>query len=141
MLKYAVIFAINFSGTAYAEDLLVFGDSNHDVFLGCLNCNKFSTESVCNEFGAGNQFRTESIFNGFSKYGSPFSSLSPWNEFSSSNDVPVLVDRQGNFYGYFTINKFRSDSVNFSGDLADMYEIADGKMEIVQKLLCNALGK
>jgi hypothetical protein len=126
--------------TASGQELLLFGGSEHDVYLGCLNCNQYSSESICNDFGAGNSFKTESIFNAFSGFGSEFSSKSPWNGFSSSDDVPVLVDKQGGFYGYFTINQFRSDAVDFSANLAEMHEIADGDLEIVQELLCNALG-
>lgn len=132
-------FAVS-SSMGNAQELLIFGGSGHDIFLGCFNCSEFSSDSICNEFGAGSSYKSNGIFNEFGQFGSEFSSASPWNEFSSSNDVPVLVDRQGGFYGYFTINEFRSDAVDFAGNLADMHEIADGDLELVQKLLCNALG-
>ena len=118
-----------------AQELLLFGGDKHDEFLGCLNCDEFSKDSLCNEFGAGNEF-SGGIFNEFSNFGNEFSSDSPWNEFSTSNSVPVLVDRDGNFYGYFTINTFRSDAVSFAGDLEDMFKIAKGDLEIVRTLLC-----
>ena len=121
-----------------AQELLLFGGKEHDVFLGCFNCSEYSPESICNEFGAGSSFKIDSIFNSFGQFGSEFSSSSPWNEVSSSNDVPVLVDRQGGFYGYFTINAFRADAVDFADELAELHDIADGDLEMVQKLLCRA---
>jgi len=89
---------------AQSPALLLFGGHGHDVFLGCLNCSPFDRGSVCNEFGNhGSPFARESIWNEFGSYGSAFSSTSPWNEFAS--DPPVIVDREGNFYGYFTANQ------------------------------------
>lgn len=126
--------------TANAQELLLFGGRGHDVFLGCLNCNEFNSDSICNEFGAGNSFNSDSIFNEFGGFGSEFSSSSPWNEFSSSNDLPVLVDRNGKFYGYFTINEFRTDAVSFVSDLAKIYKMANGDLEEVQDILCNYFG-
>lgn len=128
-----------FAGNANAQELLIFGGLNHERFLGCFNCNEFSPESICNEFGAGNEFKSDSIFNEFSTFGNEFSSSSPWNEFSSSKQVPVLVDRQGNFYGYFTINEIRSDAVPFAGDLAKIYDMADGNLKVFRNILCKAL--
>lgn len=140
LTKWAtLLFFATFSGVASAEELLLFGGRGHDVFLGCVNCNEFNSESICNEFGAGSEFKSDSIFNEFGNFGSEFSSASPWNQFSSSDDVPVLVNRQGSFYGYFTINEFRSDGVEFSRDLKEMYEVADGDLGVVQNLLCRAL--
>jgi hypothetical protein len=105
--------------------LLLFGDSDHKTFLGCLNCSKFDSGSVCNKFGqAGSQFNNDSIWNAFGHFGSKFSSDSPWNAFSSSG--PVIVDKSGQFYGRFTANKFVSDRtrVEALNQLADL--VADG---------------
>ena len=140
IFRPAVALIVVLSSTANAQELLLFGGNGHDVFLGCLNCNEYNSESICNEFGAGSAFKSDSIFNEFGPFGSEFSSSSPWNQFSISNDVPVLVDRHGGFYGYFTINEFRSDAVDFASNLAEMHDIADGNLEIVQKLLCRAIG-
>ncbi len=58
-----------------------------------------------NEFSKyGNEFGRHSIFNKFSKYGGEFSSYSSCNEFASH--PPVVVDEDGNFYGYLSVNKF-----------------------------------
>ena len=83
--------------------LLLFGGQDQKVFLGCLNCNEFDRSSVCNEFGSyGSQFSRLSIWNSFGSYGSPFSPYSPWNGLAAN--PPVIVDKDGNSYGYFTAN-------------------------------------
>ena len=66
---------------------------------------------------------------------------SPWNEYSSSNSIPVLVDRDGNFHGYFTINEYRSDAVEFASEMSDWYDEFDGNLEKARIRLCNTFGK
>ncbi len=70
--------AIHFAPTtALATQLLLY--DNDGEKHGCLNCNSFSSDSVCNQFGEfGSEFRTESIWNQFGT-GSEFDSESPWN--------------------------------------------------------------
>ena len=123
-----------------ANDLLLYGGSGQNEFLGCLVCNEFSAESVCNGFSRyGNEFGSN-MWNEFSSpYGNEYSSSSPWNEYSSSNSVPVLLDRQGNFYGYFTINQYRSDAVEFAGQLNEIFRRHDGDVEKVRETLCDIL--
>ncbi len=85
--------------------LLLFGQKDHKQFLGCLNCGPYDSGSVCNKFGEyGSKFSATSIWNQFGEYGSRLSGLSPWNLFAI--DPPVIVDRDGGFYGYFTANTF-----------------------------------
>ena len=133
---------ISVSANAFAQgDLLIFGGPGHDQFLGCLVCNEFSSQSICNGFGPyGNEFSSKGMFNEFSGFGNEFKSSSPWNEYSSSTSVPVVVDRDGKFYGYFTINDTRSNAVEFASDLKKMYEYADGDLEKVRVMLCKSLG-
>ena len=129
-----------YSSSSYAEEFLLFGGNNHDEFIGCLICNEFSSDSVCNGFGAyGNEFGSN-MWNEFSSpYGNEFSRSSPWNEFSSSNSVPVLVDRKGNFYGYFTINDTRNDAVEFASEMRKIFDYYDGNLEEVRKAICDML--
>jgi len=89
--------------------LLLFGGVGHDVFLGCLNCSQNDQSSVLNEYGAfGNSVNSNSIFNSFGQYGSQFSSYSVCSEYAS--DPPVIVDRQGNFYGRVTLNLYHAQA-------------------------------
>lgn len=83
---------------------MLFGGANHQVYLGCVTCNKYHSESIWNQVGNyGNQFNPNSIWNKFGLYGNPYSQYSPWNPLASL--PPVVVDQNGNFYGYFTANK------------------------------------
>jgi hypothetical protein len=128
------------SAKVNAQDLLLFGGPDHKKYLGCLKCNEFSGESVCNGFGQyGNEFGSN-MWNEFSSpYGNEFSSSSPWNEFSTSNSVPVLLDREGNFYGYFTTNDSRNDAVKFASVLRKIFNRYGGNLEKVRNALCAAL--
>ena len=88
--------------------LLLFGGQDHKDFLGRLNCVNSSQASVCNEVGKyGSAFNSDSIWNSFGKYGSSFSEYSPWNSFSDK--APIIVDRDGKSYGYFSVNAFHHD--------------------------------
>ena len=83
--------------------LLLFGARGHDVYLGCLNCSPFASDSICNDFGKfGNPFSNDSIWQPFARFGNRFGAESPWNAYAAY--PPVIVDREGNFYGYFTSN-------------------------------------
>ena len=57
--------------------------------------------------------------------------------FPEIDSFPVAVDRQGASYGYFTINRFRSDAINIAGQLKDIYENADVDLETVREDLCS----
>lgn len=108
--------------------LLLFGGQDHKDFLGCLNCVNSAQTSVCNDFGKyGSAFNNDSIWNSLGKYGSSFSEYSPWNSFT--NKAPIIVDRDGKSYGYFSANAFHHDLtritwlvavLDFYGDNADL---------------------
>jgi hypothetical protein len=93
---------------ASSVSLYLFGGVNNATYLGCVNCNQFHEESICNKFGTyGSAFSGSSIWNQFGTYGSSFQSYSPWNSFSTSG--PLLLGSNGVNYGYFTTNAFRSN--------------------------------
>ena len=122
MNKLVLLFLFITSLT-YCQTLHLYGGSNHDIYLGCLNCSNFDTNSVWNEYGKyGSSYNTNSIWNEYGTYGSEYNSNSPWNSYASN--PPVVVDKQGNFYGYFTINEYKSQRADFSLALT-MYEYYD----------------
>ena len=93
----------------------LYGGKNHDEYLGCLNCDSYSSSSIWNEYGTyGSSYNSKSIWNEFGTYGSDYSSYSPWNAYASY--PPVVVDKEGGFYGYFTVNEYKSKRATF--DLA-----------------------
>jgi len=123
---------------AQTPELLLFGGDDHKTFLGCLNCSPFDSRSICNRFGDyGSPFSSNSIWNRFGHYGSRFSSFSPWNRFAS--DPPVIVDRDGNFYGYFTANRYHLERTKikffaiFLDNVDELYEDLDRARD----LFCN----
>ena len=121
-LQLILLLFFAFSNNANAE-LLLFGGNSQDDFLGCYDCSKYESDSICNKYGTyGSKYSSESIWNKYGTYGSKYSSSSPWNKYSSGDDVPVLVDRRGNFYGYFTINCYRGDAFNSCKKFKDAYE-------------------
>lgn len=110
-----IAFALLMCSTmAYSQKALyLYGGSGHDVYLGCLNCDAYSLKSVWNENGTfGSQYSHTSIWNSYCIYGSEYSSYSPFNSYASY--PPVIVDADGNFYGYFTVNESHNKRADFS---------------------------
>ena len=121
---------------------MLYGGADHKEYLGFLDCNEFSSDSIYNGFRKyGNEFSSSGIFNEFSGYGNEFSSKSPWNEFPSSNEVPILVDHNRKFYGYFTINDNRSNAVSFANTLYKTFKDRKGNLEEVRVDISKAMGK
>ena len=88
------------------------------TLLGTLE-NKFSSDSIFNEFGKyGSKFNSNSLLNKFGRYGNEFSQYSPFNE--HSNRGPILVDKNGNVYGRVTLNKYARGVTDLSYKVAVM---------------------
>lgn len=84
---------------------MLFGGPGHDTYLGCINCNEYSTDSVFNEYGPhGSRYSANSILNPYSQFGSRYSTFGACNTYAS--DPPVIVDRDGRFYGRLTLNQY-----------------------------------
>ena len=104
---YSVLLFVFLVNICFAQTLLIFGGKNHDEFLGCLNCNKYDKSSIWNAYGDnGSKYNSKSIWNKYGNYGGNYSNESPFNKYASN--PPVLVDKDGNFYGYFTAVKYFS---------------------------------
>ena len=116
---------------AYSQTLHMYGGKNHDVYLGCLNCDKFNPNSIWNAYGTyGSKYNPNSIWNAYGTYGSKYNSYSPWNAYSS--DPPVVVDKEGDFYGYFTVNTHQVNRFE-SGLTLTIYKYYDLIMDDVSK--------
>lgn len=104
-LLFLLLALLSGSLSAQEPTLLLFGGDDHKTFLGCLNCGQFDSTSVCNRFGDyGSEFSDKSIWNTFGEFGSKFSDYSPWNRYAAN--PPIVVDEDGQSYGYFTVSKF-----------------------------------
>lgn len=97
------------------KTLHIYGGADHDVYLGCINCDSYNSNSIWNAYGTyGSKYNAKSIWNAYGNYGSEYSSTSPFNSYASN--PPVIVDKEGGFYGYFTVNTYKSKRADF--DLA-----------------------
>jgi len=138
MKKKFIIFLTFFSLIIFPNialsELLLFSDD--DVFLGCLDCSIYASGSICNEYGEhGNKYNSNSIWNKYGTYGSEYNSNSPWNSYSSSG--PKIVDRNGNYFGRFSINIY--SGFEQSSILEEIYESYDGDLDNVRDAFCDAL--
>ena len=103
--------------------LLLFGGHDHKMFLGCLNCVNTGETSVCNEVGKyGSDVSANSIWNDVGPYGSDVSPISPWN--NVAQNAPIIVDRDGKPYGYFSANNVHHDRtrIDWLVSILDYYE-------------------
>jgi hypothetical protein len=118
--------------------LLLFGGHDHKTFLGCLNCADTSDASVCNDVGQyGSDVAENSIWNDVGPYGSDVSPTSPWNDVSQ--DAPIIVDRAGKSYGYFSANNVHHDRTRIDWLVAilDYYEKTNDLAKTRQKMCGN----
>jgi len=104
----ASVFCLIITQTSFSQTLHIYGGSSHQVYLGCLNCDSYDSNSIWNEYGTyGSEYSTNSIWNEYGTFGSEYNSYSPWNSYS--NTPPAIVDKAGNFYGYLTTNRYKSN--------------------------------
>ena len=104
--------------------LMIYGGSDHDVYLGKINASRYDSESIWNPYGTyGSKYNSKSIWNEYGRYGGKYSAYSPFNPYASH--PPVLVDSRGNFYGYFTANKYKIKRSDYSliDIICENYEI------------------
>ncbi len=140
MKKIFVVVLLVGLGSGSAADILLFGGSNREVFLGCFNCGRYASDSICNPYGSyGSRYSSTSIFNDYARFGNEYNLASPWNEYSFSDSVPILLNRAGVSYGYFTINRFRTDASAIADELYALYNLVDGDLEKFQEQLCEML--
>jgi|ERR1035437_943262 hypothetical protein len=117
--------------------LLLFGGKDHKTFLGCINCTATSSGSVCNKYGVGSKYDTNCIWNKYGDFGSKYSDSSPWNKYSS--DAPIIVDKDGGSYGYFSANKYHSDRTRIKWLVRILDFQADhDDLEATRDLMCNS---
>ena len=128
---FLTLLLLTITTIAYSQTLHLYGGKNHDVYLGCLNCDKYNSNSIWNAYGTyGSKYNSNSIWNAYGTYGSKYNSYSPWNAYSS--DPPVVVDKEGNFYGYFTVNAYKDKRADF-GLALTIYKYYDLIMDDVSK--------
>lgn len=95
---------------AGADDLLLFGGQNYEVFLGCL-CDEQRPDSVFNMLGEhGSHLSATSIRNKFAPYGSNYDNTSACN--AAATKPPRLVAANGKSLGLLTLNASLKKGIN-----------------------------
>ncbi|MEQ6377108.1 copper amine oxidase N-terminal domain-containing protein [Bacillaceae bacterium S4-13-56] len=95
----------------YQTTLILIADNHKGTYLGKLTTNKYDSESIFNEYGAyGSPYRSNSIWNEYGTYGSPYATYSAFNEYSQN--PPIIYDLNGNIYGRVTTNPYIQDGIN-----------------------------
>jgi len=79
-------------------------------YLGNLSTNKYDPDSTSNVYGAGSEYKPNSINNPYGKYGSEYSPSSVNNPYAV--DTPKLYDSEGNYRGKLSTNKYDPDSIS-----------------------------
>ncbi|MCW5935210.1 MAG: hypothetical protein KIT45_13075 [Fimbriimonadia bacterium] len=64
-------------------------------------------DALGNDYGAGNSYKIDGLFNSYSKYGSNYSSTSAFNK-TATNPPKIVIEHGGDVYsiGLLTTNKF-----------------------------------
>lgn len=117
MLKRIAGLVVVLGTTAVSSDvtasdpskIMVFGDRNNKVYLGCLSCSQYETDSVWNQYGDyGSKYASSSMWNTYGDYGGKYSSYSPCNQYT--NTSPVIVDGAGAYYGHLSVSSIYAGS-------------------------------
>ena len=111
---YSILWlALPFYAKSQNVALHIFAGSNHTVYLGCVNCSRTDPNSIWNPYGDyGGRYGSKSFWNRYSNYSMKYNTESFRNEYSTSDALPIVVDSNRNFYGYFTANKYKSKRCN-----------------------------
>ena len=137
MKKISLITALQFIFLlSFSQKLMIFGGKDHDEFLGNYNTDQFDLKSIWNEFGTyGSQYNIKSIWNEFATYGNPYSDYSPFNAYA--RHPPVIVDSEGNFYGYFTSNEYNPKRTKLKSAIFILknVELIRGNLDEAYKLI------
>ncbi len=131
-----VMLAFPFKSQAQNSALLLFDAETGRNFAGCLNCERDDDAAVCNQSGPyGSQFAKSSIWNAYGQFGSKYQKNSPWNPYGSGLRV---VDRDGNFYGSFSVNQhgsYQQSELPIVQSVLKAYEILGDTQQLLF-LLC-----
>ena len=114
MLKAAFVFAVVLAGAstvsgAQSREILIMGGASQDKFLGCLTCSEHAAGSVWNDYDTHGWANKYATWNRYGENANPYAGHSACNQYATEG--PVLVDRQGNYYGRLSVNPNAADSI------------------------------
>jgi len=82
------------------------------TYLGKCITDKYASDGIYNTYGKyGSSYELKSIFNKYGDYGSQYSNTSAFNE--RATEPPKIVDNNGKFIAYLTINPKITPRMNF----------------------------
>lgn len=109
-----LVFLVSPINSVSLSDLRIIASDG--TFLGTFE-NEYSQNSIYNRYGRyGSKYNSNCILNKYDKYGDDYSNTSPFNNYATA--APGLYDRQGNFYGTLTTNRYASGVTQYSYNLA-----------------------
>jgi len=80
------------------------------TYLGCITCSAYGSESIFNPYGSyGSPYSFTSVNNQYAPYGSPYSATSACNPYTAS--PPSIFDEAGCYNGRLSVNRYVSGSV------------------------------
>lgn len=126
--------AITFPLVATAQALLLYdGRSPGANFYGCLNCSRYVSESICNQYGRfGSRYSSHSIWNRYGAVGSEYRAHSPWNRYGEGLHI---FDENGAYIGRLTIALSGRSRDPATTELVRLYEATDDH-DAVRTLFC-----
>jgi hypothetical protein len=76
---FSFILSIAFASNTFSQkNLRMYGGKDHEVNLGCINCDKYSATSIWNPYGTyGSKYNAQSIWNKYGEYGGKYGTFSP----------------------------------------------------------------
>ncbi len=125
-----IVFFLLMSSYSVNAEILLYTSNNQ--FKGCLDCNRYDDKSVCNRYGNfGSRYNTDSIWNRYG-LGSRYEDESPFSRYGQGLK---MVDKEGNFYGYFSISVGGENRTRQL--LRNIWEVTDGDYSAMRDLFCD----
>lgn len=125
----ACLLPLSVSAVASAE-IRLYTDSGE--FAGCLECGRYSDESVCNRYGEyGSRYAEMSIWSRYG-LGSRYNDDSPFNRYGAGLK---MVTPGGRYLGQFSMSS--SGDSNARKLLRQIWDMTDGDYSEMRDLLCD----
>lgn len=117
---FSKVVSASIPSVSLLNDLILVADDDDSTYLGLLTTNIHDTESIFNNYGDyGSPYSLNSIWNEYGSYGSPYNLYSAFNQYS--NTPPIIIDSDGEIYGRVTTNSSIVDGIHPN----ELYEILE----------------
>lgn len=129
ILLLSSLMALPLKAVAKTKAFLLFDGETGQEFVGCLNCVRSDSASICNRYGDfGSRYSDTSIWSRYGKFGGRYEKNSPWARYGEGLRV---VDRDGNYYGRFSRSSAGQSNLPIIKALLEAWDVFDeDRMEI-----------